>query len=395
MIQNSKSKISKLCIITLMLVGILWVVFIHTDVIAWYSAKYTDSAHGSISYGVNRSGTGYNVGDCANCHDPNDPDACVNELMLFAPMNQDSQTDNFCFQCHKGTGSVQVGGVTNYTYSKNFGGGTATFTNIYDTFNTTTGSSHNLKDIQDYVTGKVGFTSDTNPCVVCHNPHTAQRNYPVESSGRGGVNTATRRVRDYQDRNTNLWGDEDYTTSGYFERMRDATLYYQAPLRADSGYEPKGGTTSEDKNGSYLPNFGTFCYDCHYYGNVASTEHGILDRINWGTDYVAEAPPNRHGTYHSDETGMGYTIAPYTGGETKKYILSCTDCHEPHGSPNEWLLRTSVNGKDNISVPEPGEWWEFCTACHVLTNGTDMYHKPPPRAAPICPTCHGHSTIFF
>jgi hypothetical protein len=93
---------------------------------------------------------------------------------------------------------------------------------------------------------------------------------------------------------------------------------------------------------------------------------------------------------------MGYTVEPYGDGGNN-YVLSCTDCHEPHGSENEWLLRTCVNGKDNISVPASGKgkWWDFCTACHVLTGGTDMYHKPEPTSPNGCPDCHYHGHVHF
>ncbi|MBW2171517.1 MAG: hypothetical protein JRF69_05980, partial [Deltaproteobacteria bacterium] len=139
----------------LIFVGVLvWVLMAHYA-IAWAAATYTDSAHGNNDpepgYGVNRSGAGHDIGDCANCHDTFDDSICgVNPLMLFEVDDPDSQTANFCFQCHKGSGSEQVDGITNNTYSTNFGGGTPTFTTIYDAFNPTTGatsSSHNLSDI--------------------------------------------------------------------------------------------------------------------------------------------------------------------------------------------------------------------------------------------------------
>ncbi len=85
-------------------------------------------------------------------------------------------------------------------------------------------------------------------------------------------------------------------------------------------------------------------------------------------------------------------MAPYEDpDENYNYVLSCTDCHESHGSPNEWLLRTSVNGKDNITTDRwEGDWWDFCTACHVLTQGTFTYHRDLYAATPKCPACHEH-----
>ena len=364
---------------------------------------YTDSAHGNDSSGVNRStatcenwpGGVCSIGSCAHCHDTFDPTICGNDpngLMLFAPNDNPTptpQSDNFCFQCHKGSGSVQVrdGGFKNYSYSTNFGGGTPTFTNVYDAFNPTTGdtpSSHELADVLNHAMGRdLGFTSSTNPCLVCHDHHTAQQNYPVTLSGMGGIKTAIRRPTDYDDPPTNLWGDED-ATSGNNERMLDYTAKYQAPYRVGgTTYEPAGDATAD---GSNLPNFKNFCTSqCHVREDVYSTERGgNLRPIDWGSS------GDQHGTGHDDENEWGYTIAPY-GNNTNNYVLACTDCHETHGSENEWLLRTCVNGKDNISVPAPGKWWQFCTACHVLTLGTEAYHQEDYPTTPHCPDCHYHN----
>ena len=324
---------------------------------------YADSAHGNASYGVNRSDTGYDIGSCAHCHDVFDPDICGNNtygLMLFASNDSPgSQTDNFCFQCHKGSGSVQVGGITNDTYSKNFGGGTATFTTVYDAFNPTTGdtpSSHNLADVLNHAVNNIGFGSDTNACIVCHDQHVAQQNYPVTLSGLGGVKTAIRRPADYPSPGvpSNLWGDED-ATSGFNERMKDYTNKYQAPYYVGgTTYEPANDSTVD---GSNVPNMKNFCSSqCHGTNNVYSTERGrYLRKIDWANE--------QHGKLHNG--GMiGASIAPYTD-HGFNYVLSCTDCHEPHGSENEWLLRTTINGTDGLSVTGDGEWSQICGACHT------------------------------
>ena len=405
MLQMTQSK--ALSVVTaIFVVGAVLVWLLHFGGVA-VAGPYADSGHGDTIDGVNRStGTCENwpggvcsTGFCAHCHDTFDPTICGNNthgLMLFAPNDSpSSQTDNFCFQCHKGAGSVQVGGITNETYSTNFGGGTSTFDTIYDAFNPTTGdtpSSHNLADVLNHAVGRgIGFTSDTNACLVCHDQHLAQQNYPVTLSGLGGVKTAVRRPLDYPSPGSpsNLWGDEDYATSGSNERMLDFTAKYQAPYYVGgTTYEPANDSTI---NGSNLPNFKNFCLSqCHERTDVYSTERSVnLTQIDWGP-----TGDHRHGKYHSDDGGMGYTIAPYTNGETYNYVLSCTDCHETHGSENEWLLRTCVNGKDNIIVPTVeevnGNWYDFCTACHVLTGSTTTFHRKYSSPAPPCPDCHRH-----
>jgi hypothetical protein len=349
---------------------------------------YGGSAHGNVSYGVNLStatcenwpGGICTTGSCAHCHDTFDPDICSEDiygLMLFASNDSPgSQTDNFCFQCHKGSGSVQVGGLVNYTYSKNFGGGAVTFTNIYDAFNPLTGvtpSSHNLADIQNFIAGHHDFTTETNACLACHHNHLAQRNYPVIPTAAGGVKTAIRRPTHNDVDPGNLWGDENASTSGYYELTSEVIaahgLLYQAPYyETGSTYEPAGDTTSD---GSNLPNIITFCLDCHSHSNVYSTERGRNLRV---IDWTA----TQHGKSHQGGTAVGATIAPYTD-HNYDYILVCTDCHEPHGSENEWLLRTTINGKDNIIVTGDGEWSAVCEACHTFST----YHYGQVR------TCYG------
>ena len=90
------------------------------------ATTYVDSAHGNTAYGVDRSDTPddelrYHTGSCAHCHDTFDPDICqndVNGLMLFAPNNSTSQTENFCFECHKGVGTIQDPAFNNYNYTQ-------------------------------------------------------------------------------------------------------------------------------------------------------------------------------------------------------------------------------------------------------------------------------------
>jgi hypothetical protein len=403
MIADSKFQTRKLFLFAMIFVAVCVCVVGHDRALGWYSSKYTDSAHGSSAFGVKRqagaSSGGYAVGNCAHCHEQHasigGSSHTAYTFELFAPNDPTSQTDNFCFECHKGVGSIQDGGITNYTYSKNFGGGTQTFTTIYDAFNPTSGaspSSHELSDVQNFavnIHGGLGFTSNTNTCVVCHDVHTAQRNYPVVvDAALGGVNTAISRPRDYAERRTNLWGDEDAATSGYNERMVDYTDKYQAPYRVGKTTFEPDGSDSEPLGGwgSNLPNFINYCSGvCHDRSDVYSTERGRnLYAIDWTTS------GDEHGRSHEDG-GVGVTIAPYGNG-SYNYVLSCTDCHEAHGSKNEWLLRTCVNGTDNISVPGPGQWLDFCTACHDVGQ-----HTAPWDTTTDCYNngiCHHHRQFF-
>ena len=367
--------------IFIVLCVLLWV-FTHSNVIAWDPATYPDSAHGNSLEGVNRSGAGYDIGDCAHCHDTFDDSICgVNELMLFAIMNPTSQTANFCFECHQGNSSIQSG-ITNYDYGSTFGGGTANSANIKDAFafgkpvgTLDDGSSHRLTYIRNWTKGRAWaswVTIDTNACVICHDPHYAQKNTDVDPHSLGGVMTAIRRIADGGDNSSNQWGDEPLVTSGFEEMMSDYTAKYQAPYRVgETTYEPAGDDTT---NGSNLPNSVAFCLGCHSREvpeaktDAPNRQHPQLNliAIDWGPsgDQMGEA--------HSPGTGPGDVGGalkePYTADVNGDgdYVLSCTDCHEPHGSPNEYLLRTCVNGKDDCTVPANGLWYNFCSACHVI-----------------------------
>jgi hypothetical protein len=397
---NKKDRIMPVgVLIFLLLLSFFCYKFAH----GYYSAKYTESAHGNSpsGVGVDRVGLntpvnfGYSKGNCAHCHEQHasiggtepSPPGGPDKFLLFYLNNPTSQNDNFCYQCHKSTSSAQVGGITNYTYSKNFGGGDQTYTTIYDAFNPLTGtaSSHNLSDVLSHAVGRsIGFTNNNNACIICHNPHTAQGNYPVVLSGIGGVKTAIRRPVDYNTQNTNLWGDEDLAHSGLNERMIDYDSRYQAPYyKGGLTFEPANNSTND---GSNLPNLVNFCVSqCHTLNDVYSSERSRnLFQIDW------DNTGDQHGRVH-DDSGLGNTIAPY-GSIATNYVLSCTDCHEPHGSTNEWLLRTCVNGKDNINVPGPYRWLDFCTACHTVSQ-----HYSPWDSTTNCNqsgVCHQHGDLF-
>ena len=232
--QITRSKIQNSWTTILVLLGVLVWVLSSAPV---STAGYTDSAHGDTSDGVNRSGaecptgTPCPKGDCAQCHDTFEPTTCgVNELMLFEPLND----ENFCFKCHDGTSNFQDPSFDNDNYSKTFGGApTADFTNIYDAFNADAsgGSSHDLAALLTWAETnhpEWGFTSNSNPCTICHNPHLAKRNsfYPQDPTY-----TAIRRPSENASNPRNLWGDDTGET------MYDNWTFYNSNPNYDTKYE--------------------------------------------------------------------------------------------------------------------------------------------------------------
>lgn len=351
------------------------------------AASYTSSAHGDSSYGVSRSSmSGYSTGNCAHCHEMHASVGGVTSTpypyALFYS-NYVSQTDMVCLQCHDNTTTVSSRAITNRSYSYRAGGWTGdTISSVKSSFDTSVQkSAHNLSDILSFIqTQSWGFNSSSTPCIACHNPHYAQGdpfnapNSPKTSSTRGWLLT-----RPSKHGSTNpsdfLWGDE----SG--EKMSDyvGSLTYQAPYRygSTSTYEPDG-SSSTTTNGSNLADMNTFCLDCH---SSDMSSYGLNNTpIDWSTS------GDKHGLAGADG---GIDIkAPYSGSNYGAYVLACTDCHEPHGSPNIMLIRQEVNGdylKDSSgnlvhitnygsSTNVSNQLGYLCRRCHI--DDADYYGNP-------------------
>jgi hypothetical protein len=417
--KTTRSKVRYLPTTVLIVFGVLVWVLMASDAIAWSPATYVGSAHGDTSQGVNRSET-YPIGSCAHCHDTFDLGICESDLsglMLFSLNTPTSQTDNFCFQCHcDPVDSEQFQMVENRDYGSTFGGGTANSTNIKAAFHfgkpnqaSTTGSSHNLYKMRTWlINGGAWLTADNNACLACHDHHLAQQNTGVAPHPFGGVNTAVRRTTDGGTNTGNQWGDEPAITSGANEMMSDATNLYQAPYYGSPGdpltgpFEPAGDETPD---GSNLPNLTGFCLVCHAYGVPSSKTDAdpdwlggrALRAINWGANGDAHGGRAQSPNEDSRCTPPVYgSLKPPYNDPDKNYVLSCTDCHEPHGSRNVFLLRTVVNGKDlsgfapieELQAMESAGFYEFCTACHDVNFACGPHWQNPYSWG--CAYCHAH-----
>ena len=341
-------------------------------------ALYLSSAHANSDYGTKRQGLSeYSRGNCAHCHEMHAsingvepaPQDGPHGFLLFAE-NFSSQSENFCYYCH-GPNSLQVGGLENPTYATRASGlevGPVTIAEMFQA----TGSSHNLADILTLITDKwpERFKSASNPCTGCHNPHVAKR-LTLEPLG----NPVTRPLPSEKN---NVWGDEESETMAAY--VSSDGLKYQAPKRADGLYEP--GTESGD--GSKMADYVTFCTDCHNpQTTIYSTTLGRnLKPIDWEHE--------KHGKGIAD--GGLDTDSPFTNGPG--YVVSCLDCHEPHGAGNAFLIREEVNGDllaGNISDFSTTDWKYLCARCHNDDNEY-IHHLSPdaPYAKRQCGWCHGH-----
>ncbi|MBN2331567.1 MAG: hypothetical protein JXO50_00510 [Deltaproteobacteria bacterium] len=380
------------------------------------AGPYADSAHGHATAGVRRTGVAippYCIGNCVHCHEQHasidgsepSPPALLNgpsPYALFADTfdttitaNPYNQNDNFCFYCHTGSGSLQSGGITNEDYATTFGSSTVgTPAGILEAFNLDT--YHNLYDLWDFSQTQFSsyFTSDTNPCLACHNPHLAKRNC---SDPDDPTLAAISRPTDHN----SLWGADAS------ERMDNYD--YQPPvISLAPSYEP-GGTATEDS--SLTPDFVTFCSDCHNTSTtITSTPLGRnLYHLDWSSS------GDKHGINPATGSTSRDIVAPYEAlyADQTNYTLSCLDCHEAHGSPNSFLVRRAVNGKppnadiifsatppDNqdiilsakglITVGTNPTMDGLCVSCHISSN-SNIHHlnADAPYLQKSCAFCHG------
>jgi predicted CXXCH cytochrome family protein len=351
-------------------------------------------AHGNGTYGVDHNSRSYNMGECVNCHAANNISGTSSHGgQLFEANNED-----FCFKCHTDTSSYQTGGLVNRSYSYRAGGYADTLNDIQEAFSfTAPATSHNLSDIGTFITGKWGYTSDSNPCVACHNLHIAlgdPANAPNsrKTSGTRGYSPVSRPSLHSKDTGVwGLWGDvAAERTNTYASSLAGI---YQAP-NAASGYEPDGSSTQD---GSNLTDFNTLCTDCHDDTNdITSTPlGGTLVKFDWSID--------KHGGGSATDDSFGIDVkAPYQEAQLGTYVLACTDCHEPHGSPNNYLVRKQVNN-GAVTVTQYGdndEWRTLCERCHDNISSDGIHIHPVDVVPPVgadCMTCHdphGGSGMF-
>lgn len=350
---NNKGSII-FCIILIVFCSVLNAVCYLMNPDKAYSGPYLNSAHGNSSYGVNRSSIssfGYSKGNCVHCHEqhagiggfePN-PTGGPDEYCLlennFSGISSKpySQSDNVCFYCHIGTGILQTPAFYNYNYSITFGGhNDIAPNNIFDAFNNT--SYHNLNDIWRLITGQYGsktftnFPSDSNPCSGCHNIHIAKKSCGKPSGSFDANKSAISKPSDHG----NLWGDDDpserMTAAGYGSNYQPPRYYNSSNL------EPDGAGSDRTTQAGKTPDYVTFCTDCHIStaNSVWSTTLGRwLRPIDWNNE--------KHGKGNADDSLSCDNPYPSNGSGLGK-VLSCLDCHEPHGSPNLTLIRKVVNG---------------------------------------------------
>lgn len=408
--------------------NLIWcVLFLSWPCLVHATVKYSTSAHGDPEDGVFRQelSAHYVEGNCAHCHEQHAsmdsgnicPKASADPSLLIGAgfksnvrYNPYEQKDNVCFLCHATTGSLQSGGIDNDYYSVNFGGAPSTSTGIYEAFNQA--SYHNLYDIQQYITGQtsanlefVPFKLSTSPCTACHNVHIAKANkrHPGEP---------TYAAISKPSQHDQLWGDDAPQ-----ERMDSAV--YQQPYDVNNNYEPDGGTSSRAIQALKTPDYNEFCGECH--NGTSEIPSTTLNRSLYLFDWDTE----KHGGGSAGSVGLRTPYSSYYAGS---YTLVCTDCHEPHGSSNAFLIRNYVNGLADkngdpnypagpvVLPPGDKDTRQLCCRCHstslrpqhhaVRSDLDDSFNsryscmschvndRPPDKNLVDCTNCHYHGHTY-
>ncbi len=374
------------------------------------AGDYMDSAHGNKDIGVYRpnigdappQGFGYSKGNCAHCHEqhasiggsePGPATGGPSGYTLFAgnfsgiQSGSYQENDDFCFYCHNNTASAQR--VLNNDYSQTFGCAGQGTTAVMTTMNQL--SYHNLNDISTFAGNTFSwFTNESNPCNGCHNPHLAKQNKAAPTNPNLSVMS---RPSDH----FRLWG-----TATNNETMADRyNTAYEPPYCSSASNREPGASADADTGRANTPDYVFFCTDCHNNTNqISSTPLGrTLETIDW-------ANGDRHGQQNA-RTGVTL-LEPYASAGAD-FVLSCLDCHEPHGAPNIMLLRRRVNGADlindgivdNITDLDSAEWGYLCRKCHpdddaegtgtTNVNGWEYVHHLAPDRPFVqtrCRNCH-------
>jgi cytochrome c553 len=190
-----------------------------------------------------------------------------------------------------------------------------------------------------------------------------------------------------------------------------APYRYKVPLTPPLTLEPIGDTVTVPPTLAEIntaaqntTDLVTFCLDCHGIAGVNSTALGGLTQINWATD-VHGTTIGLDGNHNKGALKPPYTDPSALLGD---YVLSCLDCHEPHGSVNAYRLRSEVNGvqvvprnpaagQEIAADNSNGNWFAFCSACHTIINnntgpicGSANHSGTFPNN--ICITCHAHGS---
>ena len=317
------------------------------------------------------------------------------QLERMGDSAQQQGIEGLCFVCHNGEF------VVNYNFSGDQKG-------IKQVFELT--SRHPVIDsekskLYDPLFPNVPTKSDPLwarkiQCTTCHNPavvtgKTIEGGYPLTLPTEPEVPYTQKLIDGWPTLDNPPWPHDTPPKPLLYARP-----YIEDPDMDEEGDEVLGPDEIE------LPDFTAFCQTCHRqvagrYGMSNNYSRLKFDPIRFtkgdGGGVVAS-----HGLARGRESATeSLTLKePFyslrhdeEGNVIANLYLSCTDCHEPHGSENPYTIRTMVNGKKGIRIYKK-RFFELCDACHVITNpwpGGYPHGSPGDMRERNCIECHNHS----
>ncbi len=183
-------------------------------------------------------------------------------------------------------------------------------------------------------------------------------------------------------------------------------LVYGRPYADDPDPEVEGDETL-GPDATELPNFTTFCQTCHRqisgrYGTSNNYSRLKYDPIRYiKGDGGGNVSTHGMARGRESDTKQLHLLEPFAsrrtdeeGNVVNNLYVSCTDCHEPHGSVNAFLIRTKVNGVKGVRVGSDGKFFSLCSKCHYIANpwpGGYPHGSPGDMSERTCIQCHNHS----
>ncbi len=237
-------------------------------------------------------------------------------------------------------------------------------------------------------------------CITCHNPgvvtgKTSEGGYPLTLPTEAEIPFTQRIIDGWPTLDNPPWP---------YDTMPKPLVYGQ-PFADDPDPNVQGDETP-GMDDTEIPDFTTFCQTCHRqiagrYGMSNNYSRLKYDPIRFikgdGGGNVATHGMARGRESHTDTLGLKEPFRSSRLDEEGNVIanlyLSCTDCHEPHGSINPYFIRTKVNGISGVRITKE-KFYGLCSKCHHIANpwpGGYPHGLPGDMAERNCIECHNHA----